>query len=229
MSRNSPTNPPTNSLTNVPPRSSPPRIHTGPQAGVIVNRTLLCENPHCPGVIQTKQGPEAVRMLQIHYSKAPVPNCPYCQTPMYLESMHARNEGHQSRREQHQVMSKTQDLVFDQAERTGHRLAENSREGDQAKAIITPEARKFIEGAQASGLPALFNVPGQNLQQKVQTLNAYAKAGKGLARQTKQDGAHLPMSYLAAGLGNIGMTGVPESPTEAIRGAGNFWRTGRKG
>lgn len=202
------------------------RIITAPR-GITVNRTLRCTNDYCAGIIQTKQGPAPVRFAQIQYAHIPAPECPYCNMPMVIESLHNKKEGHTRRADEHKLMDKAQEMVFSHAEGTGHRLAENTRQGDVAKVNIDPEAQRYLNDtttmADQKGLPTGFGYKGAGgVQQQIKRIKGVA-ADPTFAKETVNAGAMLPMTALARSVGSPGMS-QNDGTQGIITGGHQFWK-----
>lgn len=195
--------------------------------GIVVHRTLMCHNPHCPGVVHTPKGPAPVKFAQKQYSHIAPPPCMYCGVPFVVESNHAKKQGHTRRADEHKVMDKAQEIVFQHAEDTQHKLAENTRQGDTAKLIPTASAADYLreteEMAKQKGMHTGFansNFAGHRRMVK-------GVAGdSSFARQTVADGAMLPMNALAATVGNSGFARAGGDGKSGISTGGGhqFWR-----
>ncbi len=199
--------------------------------GTVVNRVLRCLNPHCAGIIDTKEGPAPVRFAQLQYQHKPAPECPYCSHIMAIESVSARKSGHTSKGDEHRVMDRLQEQVFSHAEGTGHRLAEGGRTqlapGDTARVEMDPNAKAYLEQTTAmadkANVPTGFGYRGAgSVAKQIQKIKGVA-ADPSFARQTVADGAMLPMSALAAATGNVGMT-QNDGTKGIIGGRQGFWR-----
>lgn len=195
--------------------------------GTVVNRTLRCDFAGCSGILDTPQGPAPVRFAQLQYAHKPAPECPYCSIPMVIESMHDRKSGHISKRDEHKVMDRLQEQVFSQAESTQHKLAENAREGDTAKLNIDPNAARYLEEttrmAQQKNLPTGFGHGGGSVAAQIKRIKGVA-ADPTFARETAAAGAMMPMSALAASVGNAGMS-QNDGTRGIITGGHQFWKT----
>lgn len=164
--------------------------------GPVVNKILLCLNPGCQGAKHNADGTvEIVKFGQLHYQHAPLPECPYCGVVMTLDSMHARKSGHHSKSDEHKLKDKILEQVFTDAEKNGHQLAENSRQGDVGQA--NPDARRAQEY-----MNTMAKVQGHNLPVGWASVNGVKDVGKGFAIETRQQGAALPMNALSSSLGN---------------------------
>lgn len=200
-----------------------------PRQGVVVNRVLLCHNPHCIGIVQTPKGPAAVKIGQRHYSHVPPPPCPDCGIPMHIESMHAVGLNHQSKMDKNKLMDKIQAEVFTQAERTSHKLAEGAsvREGDVAKFIPDESAAAYLREtekmAKQKGLHTGF--ADSNFQGHRKMVKGVA-GDPTFAHQTIADGALLPVEALSAAVGNTGFRHAGGTGATGINAGGGyqFWR-----
>lgn len=181
--------------------------------GVVVNRTLRCDNGTCPGIEHLPEGPAPLRMAQMQYSHIPAPECPFCFQPMSIDKIEGVNSGHESRMDKNRKMDAIQKDVFSRAERNGHKLAENSRQGDVGKVEISPEVQRMAEHANKVGMYSGF---GNAPRVSPAAASNLTKQGAGMAQGYYADhlraGAVLPMQAVAS-----------------AAGPSRFWQNVRKG
>lgn len=195
--------------------------------GPVIHRELICLNPYCAGVIQTTNGPAPVQFMQKQYQNITPPPCMYCGGAFTIGKTHAaKGRSHERKEDQHKVRDRLSEQVFQHAEDTQHKLAENSREGDTAKLVQDGSAAAYLaetqEMAKQKGMHTGF--ANSNFAGHRKMVKGVA-ADSTFAKQTINDGAMMPMNALAATVGNSGFRNAGGNGTGISTGGGHqFWR-----